>query len=38
VGKAIRTAPGDRVDVKITELDGEDQVELVQAKRAGDAR
>jgi len=36
VGKTIRSAPGDRVDVKIVELDGSDEVELVRAKRAGD--
>jgi pyrimidine operon attenuation protein/uracil phosphoribosyltransferase len=30
VGKVIRTAPGDRVDVKIAELDGTDAVELVR--------
>jgi pyrimidine operon attenuation protein/uracil phosphoribosyltransferase len=37
VGKTVRTGPGDRVDVRITELDGQDAVELVQGKRAGDA-
>ena len=30
VGKAIRTRPGDRVEVQIVELDGVDQVDLVQ--------
>jgi len=37
VGKAVRTGPGDRVDVKISELDGTDAVELVRGKHAGDA-
>ena len=30
VGKAVRTSAGDRVDVKVSELDGKDEVELVQ--------
>ena len=34
VGKTIRAAPGDRVEVQITELDGVDKVDLVQAARA----
>ena len=34
VGKAIRAAPGDRVDVQIVELDGVDQVDLVQPEKA----
>jgi pyrimidine operon attenuation protein/uracil phosphoribosyltransferase len=35
VGKAIRTAPGDRVDVLIAELDGADRVDLVRAGGGG---
>ena len=34
IGKALRAAPGDRVDVQIVELDGVDQVDLVQADKA----
>lgn len=34
IGKAIRAAPSDRVDVQIVELDGVDQVDLVQADKA----
>jgi pyrimidine operon attenuation protein/uracil phosphoribosyltransferase len=30
VGKAVKTAPGERVDVQVEELDGRDQVELVK--------
>ncbi|HEY6091926.1 MAG TPA: bifunctional pyr operon transcriptional regulator/uracil phosphoribosyltransferase PyrR [Gemmatimonadales bacterium] len=30
VGKAVKTGPGERVDVQVTELDGADQVELVR--------
>ena len=30
VGKVLKTAPGDRVDVQVEELDGRDQVDLVQ--------
>jgi pyrimidine operon attenuation protein/uracil phosphoribosyltransferase len=34
VGKTIRAAPGDRVEVQVSELDGTDQVDLVQAPPA----
>lgn len=34
VGKALRTRPGDRVEVQIVELDGVDRVDLVQAGKA----
>jgi hypothetical protein len=30
VGKAVKTGPGDRVEVLVTELDGTDQVDLVR--------
>jgi len=30
VGKVLKTAPGDRVDVQVEELDGRDQVDLVR--------
>jgi pyrimidine operon attenuation protein/uracil phosphoribosyltransferase len=30
VGQAVKTVPGDRVDVQVEELDGRDQVELVR--------
>jgi len=30
VGKSIKTAPGDRVDVLIEELDGRDQVDVIR--------
>ncbi len=30
VGKLLKTAPGDRVDVQVEELDGRDQVDLVR--------
>ena len=30
IGKAVKTGPGDRVDVQVEELDGRDQVELVR--------
>ena len=30
VGQAVKTGPGDRVDVQVEELDGRDQVELVR--------
>ena len=30
VGKAVKTGPGDRVDVQVEELDGRDQVDLVR--------
>lgn len=33
VGKVVRTAPGDRVEVQIVELDGVDRVDLVQAAK-----
>ena len=33
VGKAIRAAPADRVEVQVSELDGKDQVDLVQGGR-----
>jgi pyrimidine operon attenuation protein/uracil phosphoribosyltransferase len=35
VGKAVRTAPGDRVEVQIVELDGVDRVDLVQGTKTG---
>jgi pyrimidine operon attenuation protein/uracil phosphoribosyltransferase len=31
VGQVVKTAPGDRVDVLVEELDGRDQVELIRA-------
>jgi pyrimidine operon attenuation protein / uracil phosphoribosyltransferase len=31
VGQVVKTAPGDRVDVLVEELDGQDQVELIRA-------
>jgi pyrimidine operon attenuation protein/uracil phosphoribosyltransferase len=31
VGKAVKTAPGERVDVLVEELDGRDQVDLIRA-------
>jgi pyrimidine operon attenuation protein/uracil phosphoribosyltransferase len=34
VGKAVRTAKDDRVEVMIEELDGKDQVDLVRAAGA----
>ncbi len=30
VGKSIKTAPGDRVDVQVEELDGRDQVDVIR--------
>src|SRR5437899_7206899 len=33
VGKAVKTVPGDRVDVMVQELDGKDQVDLVRGAR-----
>jgi len=30
VGKAVKTAPGDRVEVQVEELDGHDQVDVVR--------
>src|SRR5216683_1361692 len=33
VGKVLKTAPGDRVDVQVEELDGEDVVTLVQGEQ-----
>jgi pyrimidine operon attenuation protein/uracil phosphoribosyltransferase len=30
VGKAVKTGPGDRVEVQVAELDGRDQVDLVR--------
>src|SRR6185436_11116160 len=30
VGKAVKTGPGDRVEVQVEELDGQDQVDLVR--------
>src|SRR5216683_321667 len=30
VGKSVKTAPGERVDVQVEELDGRDQVDLVR--------
>lgn len=34
VGKAVRTQPGDRVEVQIVELDGADRVDLVQGAKS----
>ncbi|HEX9704215.1 MAG TPA: bifunctional pyr operon transcriptional regulator/uracil phosphoribosyltransferase PyrR [Gemmatimonadales bacterium] len=34
VGKVVKTAPGDRVDVRVEELDGADQVDLVKGVAA----
>ncbi|MGH7700369.1 MAG: bifunctional pyr operon transcriptional regulator/uracil phosphoribosyltransferase PyrR [Gemmatimonadales bacterium] len=34
VGKSVKTAPGDRVEVMVEELDGRDQVDLVKEGRA----
>jgi len=31
VGKAVKTTPGDRVDVLVEEVDGRDQVDLIRA-------
>src|SRR6267143_1804753 len=31
VGKAVKTGPGDRVDVLVEELDGRDEVDLIRA-------
>jgi pyrimidine operon attenuation protein/uracil phosphoribosyltransferase len=31
VGKVVETAPGDRVDVLVAELDGRDEVALIRA-------
>jgi len=33
VGNAVKTGPGDRVDVLVEELDGRDQVELIRGAR-----
>jgi len=30
VGKSVKTATGDRVDVQVEELDGRDEVDLIQ--------
>jgi pyrimidine operon attenuation protein / uracil phosphoribosyltransferase len=30
VGKSVKTAPGERVDVQVAELDGRDQVDLIR--------
>ncbi|HEV8380728.1 MAG TPA: bifunctional pyr operon transcriptional regulator/uracil phosphoribosyltransferase PyrR [Gemmatimonadales bacterium] len=30
VGKAVKTSPGDRVDVQVEELDGRDQVDVIR--------
>ena len=30
VGKAVKTVPGERVDVQVEELDGRDQVDLIR--------
>src|SRR3989442_14460948 len=35
VGKAVKTAPGDRVDVLVEELDGRDQVDLIRGAPSG---
>jgi len=35
VGKVVKTAPGDRVDVLVEELDGRDQVDLIRAAPSG---
>jgi len=34
VGKVVKTAPGDRIDVMVEELDGKDQVDLVRGAGA----
>jgi pyrimidine operon attenuation protein/uracil phosphoribosyltransferase len=38
VGKNLPTAPSERVDVRLTETDGEDEVVIVKAEGCGDAR
>jgi len=38
VGKNLPTAPTERVDVRLTETDGEDEVVIVKAEDGGDAR
>lgn len=38
VGKNLPTAPTERVDVRLKETDGEDEVVIVKAEGAGDAR
>jgi len=38
VGNAVKTGPGDRVDVLVEELDGRDQVELIRSVRKGRGR
>ncbi|PYP29973.1 MAG: bifunctional pyr operon transcriptional regulator/uracil phosphoribosyltransferase PyrR [Gemmatimonadetes bacterium] len=35
VGKVVKTAPGDRVDVLVEELDGRDQVDLIRGAPSG---
>jgi len=35
VGEKVATAPGDRVDVFVRELDGRDAVEIARAARVG---
>jgi pyrimidine operon attenuation protein/uracil phosphoribosyltransferase len=37
VGKVVETAPGDRVDVLVTELDGRDEVALIRPAPKGAA-
>jgi len=38
VGKNLPTAPTERVDVRLSETDGEDEVVIVKAENGGDAR
>ena len=38
VGKNLPTAPSERVDVRLEETDGEDEVVIVQAEGGVDAR
>jgi pyrimidine operon attenuation protein/uracil phosphoribosyltransferase len=38
VGKNLPTSPSERVDVRLTETDGEDEVVIVKADGAGDVR
>ena len=35
VGKVVKTAPGDRVEVQVQEVDGRDQVDLVHGESEG---
>ena len=38
VGKVVKTAPGDRVEVQVQEVDGRDQVDLVHGEGEGSRR